>query len=78
MSFCDFSEEVEDAIDQGPASDEVDYSKCAPQLLWLSDIPLFQSIKAMKPGGHSYLTEEDNDTELQCTYQSSRVVYRDK
>lgn len=66
MSFCDFSEEVEDAIDQGCAFDEEEMSneKGAPQLLWLSDIPLFQSIKTMKPGGHSYLTEEDNDTDL--------------
>ena len=79
MSHCDFSEEVEDAIDQGhPYDDEEASKQDAPQLLWLSDIPLFQSIKAMKPGGHSYLTEEDNDTELQCTYQSSRVAYRDE
>ena len=79
MSFCDFNESVEDAIDQGCAYDDEEASKQdAPQLLWLSDIPLFQSIKAMKPGGHSYLTGEDNDTELQCTYQSSRVAYRDE
>lgn len=79
MSFCDFNENVEDAIDQGCAYDDEEASKQdAPQLLWLSDIPLFQSIKAMKPGGYSYLTEEDNDKELQCTYQSSRVAYRDE
>jgi len=79
MSFCDFNENVEDAIDQGCAYDDEEASKQdAPQLLWLSDIPLFQSIRAMKPGGHSYLTDEDNDKELQCTYQSSRVAYRDE
>jgi len=79
MSFCDFNENVEDAIDQGCAYDDEEAIKQdAPQLLWLSDIPLFQSIKAMKPGGHSYLTDEDNDSELQCTYQQSRVAYRDE
>ena len=81
MSFCDFAENVEDAIDQGCAYDyeeETSKQQGTPQLLWLSDIPLFQSVKAMKPGGHSYLTEDDNDSELQCTYQSSRVAYRDE
>ena len=79
MSFCDFNENVEDAIDQGCAYDDEETTTMgAPQLLWLSDIPLFQSIKAMKPGGHSFLSEVDNDTELQCTYQSSRVAYRDE
>ena len=79
MSFCDFSEDVEDAIDSGCAYDDEETSKQdAPQLLWLSDIPLFQSIKAMKPGGHSNLTEEDDDSELQCTYQSPRDAYREK
>jgi hypothetical protein len=78
MSFCDFAENVEDAIDQGCAYDydEDPGKRDGPQLLWLSDIPLFQTDKAVRPGGHSYLTEEDNDTELQCTYQSSRLAYR--
>jgi hypothetical protein len=77
MSFCDFSEDVEDAIDAGNEEVKEETKQDAPQLLWLSDIPLFQSIRPMKPGGHSYLAEEDNDAELSCTYMSSRVAYRD-
>lgn len=81
MSFCDFAENVEDAADQGCAYDYDDGTSKqdgAPQLLWLSDIPLFQPVKAVRPGGQSYLLDEDNDTELQCTYQSSRMAYRDE
>lgn len=78
MSFCDFAENIDDAIDGGCAYDYEEVSKQdAPQLLWLSDIPLFASIKAMKPGGHSYLTDDDNDSELMNTCGSSRVAYRD-
>ena len=77
MSFCDFAENVEDAIDQGCAYHyEENGGKVGPQLLWLSDIPLFQSTKPAQRGGHSYLDDDDDDTELQCTYQSQRVAYR--
>jgi hypothetical protein len=77
MSFCDFAENVEDAIDQGCAyAEENDKT---PQLLWLSDIPLFQSVKARSSGRNRYLwDDDDSDTELQVTYQSSRVAYRDE
>jgi len=81
MSFCDFAENVEDAIDQGCAYDYDEFDgkgRGEPQLLWLSDIPLFQSTKAYRPGGHSYLQDDDDDSELQCTYQSQRLAYRDE
>ena len=81
MSFCDFAENVEDAIDQECAyeyEEDTGQGQKYPSLIWLSDIPLFQSNKPVKPGGKSYLEDEDNDTELQCTYQSQRLAYRDE
>lgn len=85
MSFCDFAEDVEDAYDHGEPYDHDEASKNdAPQLLWLSDIPLFRSVKAVQrpdfiPGGTALIAaEEDTDTELQCTFQPCRVAYRDE
>jgi hypothetical protein len=73
MSFCDFAENVEDAMDHDCVYDYYDETGLGePQLLWLSDIPLFQPTKPFRPTGYHYLQEEDNDTELQCTYQSQR------
>lgn len=90
MSFCDFDDE-EDVEDTGQGcafDDEEESKKDALELIYLSDIPLFRSVKAVQrpdlmPGGKALSwsgrkEEDDSDTELQYTSHTSRVAYRDE
>ncbi len=79
MSFCDFAVNVEDAIDQGlsydyqePSMDDV----APPQLLWLSDIPLFKPVKTLRAHPHSYMTDPDTDSDLQRNFEDATTTTR--
>ncbi len=79
MSFCDFAVNVEDAIDQGPDyyQEETKNGEAAPpQLLWLSDIPLFRSLRTERDQPHSYANP--NGTEMLGLFESEALRERDE
>jgi hypothetical protein len=79
MSFCDFAVNVEDAIDQGLVYDYQEPEEedvAPPQLLWLSDIPLFKPVKTLRAQPHSYMTEPDTDSDLQCNFEKATTGVR--
>jgi hypothetical protein len=80
MSFCNFAVNAADAIDMGIAYDydePVEDDMKPPQLLWLSDIPLFNSIRTQRARA-ALANEEEYKGEKMCTFEpaSVRAKYR--